>query len=331
LRIVAENVDALRGRERAKRLLVLGAIATLYAAGWLLVAWHASRIGQAECTLVEVPNTSYCTVEHRQGGERYTLPWGSCDRSTRWPRVPIGSKLPCFYYRSSPDDIFFEPRRIVWLTSGRLIFLAGSVGLLCSGIVWWLRRGRVAAPRPAHPHDAPYRTAPPSGSDADHATHEPLAIPMAQAYWLRWVVAGPFLALGGLLEVLLDVLAWWASGEVGVDVVILHAVATTVVTVGALGVFYRSGLVVDGERGVVYSWWGLFGRSWFRTYDALAALTRASVHASTGPRGGTFYYLDLELDEGIRRSYDMSAAEAERAAGLVNAYLAAESAASRAS
>src|SRR4051794_16847121 len=117
-------------------MVVLGGVATIYAAGWLLIAWRATRVGEAECTVQLVPGYSWCTVAHRApDGKEHTVPWQDCDKPTRWPKQPIGTRLHCFYYSSDPDVIFFTPREERWATPERLWLLAIALGVLAMGIV----------------------------------------------------------------------------------------------------------------------------------------------------------------------------------------------------
>lgn len=112
-------LEALRARERGRRLLLFGLIGMLYAGGWLFLSWRATRVGRAECEVVRV-NSDYCTVRHLVDGKEHTLAWDDCFEPTRWPKpVPgpavVGARMSCYYYRSDPSSIFFEPRDERWL------------------------------------------------------------------------------------------------------------------------------------------------------------------------------------------------------------------------
>jgi hypothetical protein len=316
--MTAPELPRLRARERAKRLVVLGLVVTAYAAGWLLVSWRASRIGETTCTVEPVPGIAYCKlVHHAEDGIEHSLPWDVCDRPTWWAPLDVGGTRHCYYFRSFPDAIFFEPRRYVWQTPGRVGFLASGLTLVAAGVLLAIcaRRSR---PREATPVvDDPYRKPDPP-FPLDGPPPRPLVIPRSgRTGCVRWVVATPFALFGMVLAALDTVLMWEATGDVELFEVAFSAFCHGVAFVGLLGLAYRSGLVVDAGRGLVFSWWGV-GRPWFFRYDALPALRGADVHVVAGR--GTYRELQLQFENGRRWRFMVD--DPEAAAARVVAYLA---------
>jgi hypothetical protein len=128
-------------------------------------------------------------------------------------------------------------------------------------------------------------------------------------------VAGPFLLLGTALVLLSTLLGWQLGGELGIASVLITALSHGVTLAGAFALFFRSGLVFDSERGLLFYWWGL-RRPSFHRYASLAALARVGVVAIRGARS-TSYYLVLHFaDEKTwkysRTSRDETEAEVRR-------------------
>jgi hypothetical protein len=292
-------VSVLRSRERFKRLTVVGALATIYAAGWLGAAWRASRIGEAECTVERVPwdksnaatfagkqfigenRNNYCTVSHTTAGSRHTLMWDHCDSPTRWPAaLHPGDRAHCYYYRNFPDAIFFDPRKIVWITPARIVLLSVVLSLFAFGLAGWIapRGARNSGAATAAPELDAYRVpSPPS-----HPTpRPPLVVPIWQGGWGSFAFVGWLSLVLGILSVVATALGMWgATGEVTFGDLCIVAFVHTIPIVAGLGFLYRSGLVFDDERGVLFRWWGAPGR-WFRTYWPLATLSGAETHERT--------------------------------------------------
>ena len=314
--------------ERAKRILVIGLLGSLVFGGWLFFAWRASRLAATECTVQKAFDTPLvggvlCTVSHRtEGGEEHTLPWEACNMPTRWPKVAPGTKLPCWYYQSSPGEMVFEPRSVVWQAPVRLS------GLAFSGIVFLVGLGSLArargttsrAPPASHDGAGPYRTPeqPPSPPPAPPAAL--LSIPLRHSPgWLGWLLALPFVVLGAVLLALTLLLSWRATGEVSVAGVWFVLFAVSVPSAGLAGVGFRSGVVLDRESGLATTWWGLW-RPWFSTHRALASLLQADVLVERHRRGTT-KKLELAFRSGERATFRCDD-EVERLAAQVNAYLA---------
>jgi hypothetical protein len=319
--VTARDLSRLRAHERAKRLVVLGLVVTVYAAGWLLVAWRASRVGETTCTVERVPDIAYCKlVHHAEDGEEHLLPWDSCERPTRWPPTPVGGAMHCYYFRSFPDSIFFEPRRFVWLTPGRVAFLAAGLVLLALGLLVGML-GRRAPPEGAsRAPDDPYRVPEPPPPSVAPPSPPPLAIARrSNTGCAAWIIGTPFAVVGALLVVLYSVLMWEVGGDVDLSAVVVAAVCHAVAFLSVLGLGYRSGLVLDASRGLFLSWWGL-GRAWFRHYEPLVALSGALVHEGTTGRGYHYRELELVFESGRwRRRY--SVADPDAAAANIVAYL----------
>ena len=118
----------------------------------------------------------------------------------------------------------------------------------------------------------------------------------------RWFVAGPFAILGAvasLLYMYLVVLMWSDPAPVPFVGTALALFAHTVTLLGMRGLFYRAGLVLDAQRGLLVTWWGI-GWPWFRRYEMLAALTGVGLGREEEGRGWV-YVLELQLDGGRRR------------------------------
>ncbi len=287
--------------ERAKRVIVCGAIATLFIGGWLLFAWHAGRLVPTGCVVQSVAGGSYCTVAHvTADGEEHTMPWERCDAPTRWPRSDVGTKLPCWFYPSFPSDIVFAPRTIAWMTPVRGAALAVSLMILAAGIVMAVRaRAPAAAPRDGPTERMPYRAADrPAPSDPEIT---PLEVPIRHATgWLGWIISLPVAVIGIVLLGLALYLSWQTTGEVGVVGLVLIAFATVVPIFGFTGLGYRSGLVADRGRNRLTLWWGLW-RPWFFDYQLLSSLVYVGVHIVRTPRGLPIRQLELRFDSGKRR------------------------------
>jgi hypothetical protein len=304
------DLALLRARERSKRFIVAGVVGSLYAAGWLLFAWRASRVAETDCTVVFVKEAAACTLQHTAGEEKHSLPYEDCGLPTRWPYKPIGSTLRCYYYLSSPDDIFLEPREHRWLTPVPVVALGLALACLGYGVV---KRPRAKALSPAPVH-GPYRVASRATADV-----QPLVVPLSERHWSRWILGGPLFALGLVLVALVGVLEWTSGGALEPSQPILVAFSHTVALWGAFTLFYRSGLVLD--RGRCVYWWGL-GRPWFESLRSLDALTRAE-----GKREGTgrttSYWLVLHFQDGApwrfrRVSLHEAEVEAQRVAGYLD-------------
>jgi len=261
--------DELRGRPDSddfKRLAVVGGVATIYVAGWLGVAWRASRVGEAECVVERVPyRDGYCSVSHSADGSRHELTWDHCDRPTRWSAsLHPGDTAHCYYYRSFLGDIFFEPSTIVWITPARIALLSVAFGLLAFGLAGWLApRGprRASGVATAGPDPDPYRVPdppPPSLPPSPPTPRPPLALPVWRGSGgvLGWTIWTLFLVLGLVIVGVNGLSVWQASGEVTFGDLCIVASFHALPSLAALGILYRCGLVFDGERGVFFRWCG---------------------------------------------------------------------------
>jgi hypothetical protein len=118
----------------------------------------------------------------------------------------------------------------------------------------------------------------------------------------RWIIAGPFAILGAitsLLDMYLVVLMWSDPVPVPFAGTALALFVHGVTLLGMRGLFYRAGLVLDAQRGVLFTWWGI-GWPWFRRYELLAALSGVGLGREEEGRGWV-YVLELQLDGGRRR------------------------------
>ena len=309
------SLELLAARERAKRLLVIGALGTFYALGWLFFSWRSSRIAETECTVVRVPGHTYCTVRHVIDGKEHTLPWEACDRPTRWPSPnAVGTKLHCYYYRSFPADIFFEERRHRWFGPISLTLLVAALGVSALGLQRWMSAEKRVkrAPAPA----AVYRAA----AIVTDELRPPLSIPLVQSHWSRWLIGGPFLVLGIALAVLTTMLVWQLGGELDIGIALVTALGHGTTLAGAFSLFYRSGLVFDPEHGLASYWWGL-KRPFFYSYASLAGLARVGA-VVTGSGRATSYHLTLYFADGKTWKYSRATRdEAEAEVGRIEQYL----------
>jgi hypothetical protein len=298
---VDDELTRLCTRERSKRLAAWGAIALFYGAGWLLFAWHASRVVETECTVAAVAGGALCTLRH----ERDEAPWSDCDKAP----APAGATIRCFYYASWPSYVFLEPREHRWLTPAPALVAALGVGLLA---VAALRRAPRARPVAAQ---APYR-APPARSRPAIA---PLVVALSQPATSRWIVGGPFFVLGVALAVLTAVLGWGSGGSIGGFELALLLVAHGVLAAGVLGLFFRSRVVLDPARGTCSYAWGLV-RPCFFEHVALDALAGAEA-ARQGAGRTTTHVLALRFADGSRWSYEMDPARAAAESERIEAFL----------
>ena len=291
-------VPRLQAYERGKRIVVLGLLLAVYAGGWLLVSWRASRVGETVCTIQRVPDRALCAAAHHApDGLEHTTPWDDCSRPTRWPVLPVGGTLPCSYYVSDPDQIFFETRPpVLWRTPGKLAFLALGIVLVASG-VGVAMRGRLRSAGPPSPQDDPYRAAgvalPPPGGD-----RLPLVVPRAQRTGcLQWLLVTPFAVLGVVMSALLLYLDWYDTGEEQLFGLVLVLFAHALTFLALRGLFYRAGLVLDARRGLLFSWWGIVW-PWFRRHEALSSLQGVTFSSEKHGRGITRHWMELRLERG---------------------------------
>jgi hypothetical protein len=316
------DLGALRLCERAKRLFVVGAVVLFYAGGWLFFAWHASRVAETECTFTR--DVYGCSVTHAfVNGEVGLLPKDDCDRPKTLPTpnhgpVPVGAKVRCFYYASTPDSVFFAPRRHAWATTGRLAFFGAGLALVALAAILRARASRERATHGAErigPYRQMARVSPPPPRPR-------LVIPLAKGGGgCAVVLVGPIFFLASIASVMaLYVTAWDRGGELGAGDMVFTCLAHPFVLLGAAGLFYRSNLVLDDERGVVFHEWGL-RRPWFRSTMPLSALERASVHVGTAGRGGRSVYLRLHFEGGRTRDYASTSDRAAEWAKTIDAYL----------
>jgi hypothetical protein len=299
----------LRARARSKRFVAAGIVLALYAAGWLVFAWRASRIGETECTVVQGKDVGGCSVQHTLGGEPHLLPYEPCGLSERWPYQPPGSTLHCYFYRNDPDDIFVKPRKHRWLTPVPPVLLGVGLALLGYGVIV-----RVRARAPAQGlARAPYRAAfqPPTELP-------PLIVPLSESHWGRWVGGGFLLLLGLTLASLFGWLSWTRGGDFGVGDLGLLALSHGVTLWGAVAMFHRSALALDRER-CVY-WWG-FIRPWFHRYGSVDALTHVEAVREGGGRSASYYVVLHFSDDKPWKLERPSRSESEHMTGLVADYL----------
>jgi hypothetical protein len=259
----------LRDAERAKRLFILGLLAVFYGGGWLIIAFHTGRIGEAESTVLRIYQGVHYTVTHHVDGVEYMANPGRIPDSLGRP--PVGSRLHCYYYRCDPTNAFFDPRHHPWPAPIPLALLAAGVVAFGES----LRRRRRSRQRPPE--------APPAPPIPDAPPRAPLEIPLAKMTWPRSIVAGTFLFLTSVLAALSTWMAWGTGGDV-ITVVLLFVLGCHGAMLGsAFLVFYSSGLVFDSARGLLYHAWGL-PRPWLRTYQPLAALLRVETESIQGRR-----------------------------------------------
>src|SRR5262245_52490416 len=107
-----QDLERLREAERAKRLIIVGAVAILYALGWLLFDHHSIQIGVAEGRVSRIYQNVHYTVDHVVRGVEYSAYPGRIPDSMGRP--PVGSTIRIFYYRNDPARAFFEERRHAW-------------------------------------------------------------------------------------------------------------------------------------------------------------------------------------------------------------------------
>jgi hypothetical protein len=320
------ELPTLRRRELAKKVVVLGMIALVYGGGWLVVAWRASRLVETMCTFIRVPDhPPYCAVSHTGTGELETANWQDCDKTYDWPHVegevvPVGARTRCFYYRSRPARIVFEPRVHPWLSPVPLAVALAGIAAIVAGLV--LRRSHARSGASSgdvrlDPYRAPVQ--PDAVAETTKQCPPPLEIALARGHWAKWIVPGVFAIFGLPALVLHGLLVWEATGTIEAfhlaPLVFIHGITSG----GIFGVFYRSGLVFDAERRVFFHWWGLGGR-WFITYRALSTLLHAHVFV-TNTRGATTTAVALQLEGGRVVKYDLGAPESGNAVASINAWL----------
>jgi hypothetical protein len=316
------DLAALRLRERAKRLFAVGAVVLFYSCAWLLFAWHASRVAETDCTFTR--DVYGCSVTHAAVNDEVgLLPKDDCDHPKLLPTpnggpVPVGAHVRCSYYVSTPDRIFFAPRRHTWATPARLAFFGAGLALVALAAVLQARASRERA-APGGERSDPYRQV---GRVVPPPPRPRLVIPLAKGGGgCALVLVGPIFVLGSIAAVLaLYVTAWDRGGELGAGDMVFTCLAHPFVLLGAAGLFYRSNLVLDDERGVVFHEWGL-RRPWFRSFMPLAALERASVYVSTAGRGGSSVYLRLHFEGGRTRDYASASDLAAEWAKTIDDYL----------
>lgn len=183
----------------------------------------------------------------------------------------------------------------------------------------WGRERRGAA-GPGRGRD-PYRDAPARAPRLQGLAAAPLSLPLSGAHWSRWILGGPFFAMGLALVPLTAILGWGSGGELGLFWLFLVALSHAVLAAGAFGLFYRSGLVLDPARGHCVRWWGLM-RPWFRRYRALDALTHATA-VREGSGRASYHALVIHFDDSTRwKEARSDREEASADAARVEAYLA---------
>ncbi len=303
----------LQRRERARRIAVAGLVLVVYGAGWLLFAWRASRIEATACSVVRLP-AALCTIRHTAGAETFELPHRSCDgrwRDDRGHAFDVGTTVPCFYYPSFPSDIVFERPTHRWARPLPIAATVAGAALVAFGLAGMLRRRRVHdPPTPASVYRAP--------AARDAVTRAPLAIDLVHKHWTRWLGAGLFLLLGLVLTTLTLYTGWTATGHLGGAAFALTSLSSVVLGAGLAACFTRAQLVLDADRNLVISWWGL-GRPWFRSYRALDALLHAEAETRGSGRAVT-HHLTLHYEGGAVQRHRMLPEEAQRIAAQINAY-----------
>lgn len=288
--------------ERARDARLVGLLVAIYAAIWLLFAYRGARVAADECTFVKRPwgtTVGDCAFEHRVGGETYQTPWRFCTRDPSMNRmyakagfqaneeVPSGARLPCFYYVNDPADIFLEARSHRWATPWPLaLAAAGSIAALVAQIV--LHRGRPPKPRQASPEPdkGPYRGAPPPSERRPPPA--PLTLLLKQRHWINWIFGGPFLILGMALLFLTLYSAWGTGGDIAAFFVFAMCMAHGSLLLGALMVFFHSGVRVSPGEGLLLHWRGIGPLRTCRAYD-LADVRRVCHEAERGGRSASHY------------------------------------------
>lgn len=301
----------LIAHERKRRCWFWAAIALFYGVGWLALSRHATRVGEAECTIQRVPaREGKCTAAYRgEDGREHTSQWDDCEKPTRWT-VPVGASVHCWYYRTYPDNVRLEPLPVEPNPPVAFAFVGAGVILFLVGIVF-ARRASSALPTPSE-DGAPYR-APSPRDDPPPAPPRRILLSGSPGF-VRWALG---LAFGPLGLLFLGVLAWTLPTHSGP----VHVMDAVVVTVGLLTTYagfaaigYRAGIDVDVSRGILVHWWGLW-RPWRRRYAALASLQHAEVKVVRGSRGGS--YTELRVTFEGRKTWRSVCEHAASAAGAL--------------
>jgi hypothetical protein len=253
-----------------------------------------------------IPGGPYCTIAHfTPDGREHTVPWERCEAPTRWTPAPVGSQLHCFYFVSAPSDIFFAPRTVAWATPARLALLALGVVLGIIGVAVGVR----ARLRPVAPASGsrdvtagPYRAGDPPPPEEPRAAVAPLRVALWSSSGVLRKTLGTAAGVVGLTIVALSAsLAGEASGDVSFAYVGLPALGLSVTFAALLAIGFRSGLVLDRERGDLHSWWGLW-RPWFRRHHALSCLRAVDVRVTIARRMRT-KELELRFEDGAARTF----------------------------
>jgi hypothetical protein len=269
------GLERLREAERAKRLLLLGAVGVGYGAAWLIFAFHTTRIAESEGTVLRIYEEVHYTVTHVVDGVEHMANPGRIPDSLGRP--PVGSRLRFYYYRSDPGLTFFEPRQHPW--PGPIPAAVLILGLAALGESLRRRiRSRDADPAPSTP------------------TRAPLEIRFAQRNWARNLFGGMFLVLGSVVVALSTWLGWTSGGDLGPGALVMVVGSHGLALAGLCGVYYSSGLVFDDARGLIYRWRGL-PRPWFRRYWPLADLAGVETEM-TQLRRARQYDLVLRFQDG---------------------------------
>lgn len=269
--VAPQDLDRLRDAERAKRLLVLGAVGILYGTGWLVFDYHGTRIGEATGTVSRIYQNVHYTVDHVVDGVVYSAHPGRIPDSL--PRPPVGSPLRIYYYRNDPNHAFFEPRRHMWPQP--IPTAVGILGLVAVGE--GLRRALRSRGRPAESNDV-------------------LELPLSTLHWARSIVGGIFLLLTAVVAVLTTWLGWDSGGPMGIAALVLVVAGHGGMMISVFVAGYVSGLVFDPGRGLIYHRWGLRRPCLYR-YRALADLARVETRM-TQMRRGRSYSLVLHFQDG---------------------------------
>lgn len=180
-------------------------------------------------------------------------------------------------------------------TALTLAFLGGLMATI-AGVVWlWTRRVRHAAATPAS--CGVYRSHP-------STTAEPrprLELAFTREGWRRPVFGLLLLGVGSFLFGLAFHLAWHATRHIDPRLIGWLVLSGGLWFGGACALFSRSGLVLDVDHGVFFSWWGL-GGPWFRRY--YPADTVLAIEAETRRLGDRFVHgLTLQLADGERKRF----------------------------
>jgi hypothetical protein len=270
-------LERLREGERAKRLLLLGAVGIFYGGGWLLFAFHASRIGEAESTVLRVTEGPYYTVTHLVDGVEYMASPGRIPDSLGRP--PVGSRLHCYYYQNDPRNAFFDRRHHPWPQPIPLAVLAIGIAACAEGLRQHLRS----------------RERPPEEEASGDSPAAPLEIPLAKMTKWGFMLGGPFLVPTTAIAVLSTWLAWGTRGDMITGFLVFVLGTHGAMLACAVFVFYSSGLVFDSARGLLHHGWGLT-RPWLRTYRPLAALLQVETELVPG-RGAREHKLVLRFQD----------------------------------